>query len=267
MENNLKEFENESFDIIIQAGQSNAEGCGYGDTVCEYKPREDILYLTDKNPLGWEGEKFKCNPEPALNIEAAKERERQGKLGEFSLSFARKYLEEGCLQSDRKLLIIRAAEGGTSFSAGQWGMTDVLYLRMLKMIDAALALNKNNRIVGFLWHQGESDAVNGLNPAVYQQNLTKLFTSVRERYNLPQMPIITGGFCDEWESQNHAICKPITDAIQAVCAEIGYAVYVQTADLKSNNQQIADGDTIHFSRDALYILGERYFEAWEKVKD
>ena len=36
---------NKAYDIIIQAGQSNAEGCGRGDVTEEYIPDPDIVFL------------------------------------------------------------------------------------------------------------------------------------------------------------------------------------------------------------------------------
>ena len=40
--------------------------------------------------------------------------------------------------------------------------------------------------------------------------------------------------------------------------------YVETADLRSNNQKTGDGDTIHFCREDLQELGRRYFEAYRQ---
>ena len=43
---------NESgYDIIIQAGQSNAEGFGLGDTTETYEPSSNILHMYDKQDL------------------------------------------------------------------------------------------------------------------------------------------------------------------------------------------------------------------------
>ena len=70
-----------------------------------------------------------------------------------------KSIESGKLKPGRKLLIIRAAIGGTGFSDERWGMTDDLYLRMIEMIKTALELNSKNKLAAFLWHQGETDAI------------------------------------------------------------------------------------------------------------
>ena len=39
------DWKNEKFDIIIEGGQSNASGSGWGPVDEEYIPDEDILYL------------------------------------------------------------------------------------------------------------------------------------------------------------------------------------------------------------------------------
>ena len=52
----------------------------------------------------------------------------------------------------------------------------------------------------------------------------------------------------------------------AVCfTEMPFAAFVETADLLSNNQKTSNGDDIHFCRESLYILGRRYYEAFEKL--
>ena len=39
------DIKSEKFDIIIQGGQSNAEGCGKGAVAQEFVPSKNILYL------------------------------------------------------------------------------------------------------------------------------------------------------------------------------------------------------------------------------
>ena len=43
----MKNMCEEKFDIIIIAGQSNAEGFGVGPVECEYVPSDRILWLKD----------------------------------------------------------------------------------------------------------------------------------------------------------------------------------------------------------------------------
>jgi hypothetical protein len=69
---------------------------------------------------------------------------------------------------------------------------------------------------------------------------------------------------NEWKMKNLENCEPVVAAIRDVCKTVNGA-FVETSDLKSNNQEIGNGDDIHFSRNALDILGRRYFEAFEKI--
>ena len=53
--------------------------------------------------------------------------------------------------------------------------------------------------------------------------------------------------------------------IRAVAEEAGGA-YIETADLRSNNQKTGDGDEIHFCREDLQELGRRYFAAYTQLR-
>ena len=41
----LRDFSLEEFDIVIQAGQSNSEGCGVGEVTNPFIPDSDIFYM------------------------------------------------------------------------------------------------------------------------------------------------------------------------------------------------------------------------------
>lgn len=244
----LEDYKNDVFDVIIQGGQSNAEGCGAGPVQDEYVPRDDILYMNSD-----------------LTISIAEERIWDGnKINEFALNFSREYIKKGRLKTGRKVLILRAAVGGTGWADHRWGMTEDLYLKMMEMIKAAIELNPENRLVAFLWHQGETDT--GSAHDVHYNHLRELVESVRSTYNYPKLPFIAGDFVnDEWKKENLAGAEPVIAAIRDVCKDIGYAGFAETDDLHSNHQDIGNGDTIHFSREALNILGARYFEIFEKI--
>ena len=250
------------FDIIIQAGQSNAEGVGLGEVEKGYIPNDNVYYLTAEKYVEHTSErviiKFADKP---FNMKIAEERKSGNvAIGDFSLFFARKYIESGLLKGGRKLLIIRAGVGGTGFKKGNWGVNDLLYKKMIEMIDYALSLNKNNRVVAFLWHQGEHDAFEGNEPSVFEKQLFSMVTSVRESYG--NIPFIAGDFVHEWKQKNIEICDPIIEKIQKVINNIGNGAFVNTDDLLSNNEKISNGDDIHFCRESLLKLGERYCEEY-----
>ena len=243
----LEEFINEEFDIIIQAGQSNSEGCGQGETSSPFVPNEKILYMYGDFSISI-AEEHKWDKEP---------------IGNFSLSFATEYLANDKLQDGRKLLVLRTAVGGTGFCDKRWGIGNDLFIRMMEMTKAVLALNKKNKLVALLWHQGETDA--GGFRDVHYKNLTTLVNTVRSTFNFPCLPFVAGDFVNEWKTANLAACEPIIAAIKDTCTDIGNARFVETSELLSNNQQIGNGDTIHFSKEALDILGRKYFVAFCEI--
>lgn len=252
----LKDFTKETFDIIIQAGQSNAEGYGCGPVEKPYQPKDTVCYL-DKD----------------LTITKASERVRENEIyGNFALSFADRYLKDGRLKEGRKLLIVRSAVAGTGFFDHRWGMEDDLYLQMMEMIRTALSLNPNNRVVAFLWHQGETDALGRVSYDVHYNNLFKLFSSVRIEFNIPKIPFITGSFVPYWISKRAENCAPILEAIKTVCNGDRYSFFVETEGLLSNVEELKRptlgwSDDIHFSRKSLYELGNRYYDAFLKLTE
>lgn len=250
----LKDFTQEEFDIIIQAGQSNSEGYGLGDADQPYEPNDRVWYMNGDFTLSCAAERVAGN-----RIQST-----------FALSFAQEYLSHGLLKEGRKLLILRTAVGGTGFLDNHWKMTDDLYLRMMEMIRTALSLNEKNCLVGFLWHQGETDALLNASYEIHYNHLMRLLRSVRNEFAVPELPFIAGDFVQQWKHDNIGICTPVVNAIHDVCRDCGHGIFVETGGLKSNAQELYDDpqeaeDTIHFSRRATYSLGKRYFEAFVKV--
>ena len=250
----LKDFTKEKFDILIQAGQSNSEGYGFGPVDEPYQPSDRVWYLNADFTLSVAAERVAGN-----EIQS-----------NFSLPFAAEYVKNGCLAEDRKLLIIRAAAGGTGFLDGNWKPEDPLFLRMMDLTRTAMALNPDNRLVGLLWHQGETDAINHASYEVHYAHLSTLLRLVREEFFVPGLPFVAGDFVQHWKGDNAEICKPVVDAMRALCRDAGHAAFVETDGLLSNWQELHRNplgweDPIHFSRKSIYELGRRYFEAWRGI--
>lgn len=269
-------------DVIILAGQSNAQGHGLGECSDPYKPDERILVLQGKMPAYeliegktdlWYLEMEGCSEG---RVEVAK----IDGAGCFAHYFAREYVKNGLLKEGRKLLIVYAPVGGTGFVGKYWGIgkserisgfwteDGPLYQRMLSLTDEALRLNPENKIVGLLWHQGECDAwereAQGLGET-YADLLKKLIDGVKERYALQKLPVVCGEFVlDTW----YEACKEKSDivmrATENLMCEIGGG-FVKATGLLSNRQAVGNGDNIHFSHESLRVLGERYFEAYKKI--
>lgn len=251
----LYDFTKEEFDIVIQAGQSNSEGCGFGCTDEPYEPDGRVWYLNQDRTISLASERVAYN----------------GIQSNFSLSFAREYIRAERLAEGRKLLIVRSAVGGTGFLDNHWKLSDDLYIQMTDMVRTALSLNPSNRLVALLWHQGETDAICNATYEQHYGHLTDLIRDTRNNFGVPDLPFVAGDFVHHWRDIYAEICAPVLKAIRDVSADCGYGGFVETDGLESNSQNGVkhpfgwEDDSIHFSRDALYELGKRYFAEFEKI--
>ena len=124
----FKDFSKDLFDIIILAGQSNAEGWALGEVDRPYTPTSLVWCINNDSRVSGE-----------FTITVAKERVVKNEVvSNFGLTFAEEYIKNGRLAEERKVLIVNATVGNTGFVDGRWGMNDDLYLRMLDMIDTVL---------------------------------------------------------------------------------------------------------------------------------
>lgn len=250
----LHDFSKDAFDIFIQAGQSNSVGGGKGLTpyrfLEDWGEQKEIWYLNPDFTISTAGERVWGN-QP---------------IGDFSLSFARKYIQSGLLKPGRKILIVRGGEGGTGFSDGRWNPGDDLRVRLRDLVLTAKNLNDENRLMCFLWHQGETDAMAEADGETHYNNLLRLVEEVRALAEDQQLPFVTAGFVPEWEAENLGSTKEVAQAIRRVCDSAGCARFVEAQGLRSNFQAGADDcDHIHFCRDSLYELGERMFQAYTEL--
>ena len=252
----LRDFTKEKFDILIQAGQSNAEGAGLGSVENPYVPDGRVWQLNQNGTV----------------TPAAEEVWFNDVRSNYALPFAREYLREGMLAEGRCLLILRCGVGGTGFWNGCWTMEGDLYRQIMDMISTALSLNPENRLVALLWHQGEADAANGLSYERYYRYLSDFLNSVRATFDVPDLPFVAGDFVHDWKGDHAELCKPVVDALRAVCRDCGHGGFVETDGLLSNRQELDyhpmgwwEEDPIHFSRKAIYELGKRYFAEFVRI--
>jgi len=244
----LRDFSKETFDIIIQGGQSNSEGCGIGPVEAPFEQRSEILMMENDFTVMTAREKVWGN-------EA---------VGNFALSFSERYVKSGRLKDGRKVLILLAAVGGTGFCDRRWGLEDDLFIKMIDMIKTALALNPENRAAAFLWHQGETDTGNPIHD-IHYKNLFTLVEKVRLESGNKNLPFVAGDFVHDWSDENEESCMQIVSAIKKVCSDIGNAAFVETDGLQSNAQRTGNDDKIHFCREALNQLGHKYYDAFERI--
>lgn len=265
------------YDIIVVAGQSNAVGNGVGNDDYLFAPQgkiyelcgeynayisgtgEDAKIVVNRISTNYFVRLAKTNVGSAWNV-----------FENFALRFADKYRENN-LYKTRKVLIVQTAVSGTGFAKEHWGVEDVLYERMCNMVSYAMSLEGKNRVVAFLWHQGEHDVE--ANPSFsydqkkdfYYDKLNEMLTEFRREFG--QVPFVCAGFTDQFVQRNLTQTQAVYEAINEVVRRNKKTGFVSNVeDLLSNDEKEHNGDIYHFCKQAQTILGERYYEKWLSIK-
>lgn len=277
----VKDLKGKKLDIFLLFGQSNAEGQGLGNEELIPAIDEKMHTLVHKKPIFYKvkygpqdeiySSKFIC---PLINPLCVAPlnyfMDNTPRNGSFAGEFCRLYKEK-YLSKDREILVICSAVGGTGFADGKWLENGILTKKFLKMIDIALSLNKENRIICALFHQGERDSIGterlgDIRYNFYNNEICKLISNLRNRYSSSQIPFISGEFSNEWckteEGKESYIIEKCLHDLEKKLPLCGCA---SSEGLKSNNEEIGNGDNIHFSRKSCIELGKRYFAIYENL--
>lgn len=239
-------FRDYPYDIILVAGQSNAEGYGRGDEDFKFVPHAPIYGYTEK---------------VGIHLACDKKIRRRDFTASFSLYFGEEYFRAGLLEPGRKLMLLNAAVGGTGFSDHRWGIGEDLFERMIRLTREVLALNPENAIKAFLWHQGETDVYGGVDGASYAKLLGTLISETQNRLNIAHVPFIAGNMVPGWMQQNPGAYE-IAESTRKLMESLPLGGYAESDGLVANSAE----DNIHFSRKSCVELGRRYFQVYlEKI--
>ena len=195
----------------------------------------------------------------------------QEKFGEtqvvcdFSIPFVDEYMKSKYYDKSRKILVIKAGVGGTGFCKQEWGKDCFLYKRLCDMVEKALSFNEENRLVAFLWHQGECDVAWGKTGEWYGNEFVGFISEIRSKYGI--FPVLAGDFSKDWalDKDNVALTSTYTEMFKNLEQKIEKYGFVPSDNLESNARAIGNDDTIHFSRKGQLDFGKRYFEIYQKL--
>jgi len=163
------------YDVILVAGQSNAQGNGVAfDASLDISDPRVMQFASSGNYLN----QIVAAIDPLLMPSPPYQR-----IG-FAMTFARLYAAS--IVSNRKVLLVPYAVGGTGFTTGtapgDWTAGTpggALYEAAIAQANKAVLSGANNRFVGALWLQGEADAA--LTLAQYAAKIDALIAGFRSR--------------------------------------------------------------------------------------
>ncbi|MBL0727225.1 sialate O-acetylesterase [Piscinibacter sp. HJYY11] len=269
------------YDIFLLAGQSNMAGRGLVTAPIDADGTPDPAIRMWSHDT----QSIVEAKDPLLHPERGSKPTGVGP----GMSFAKAYLAWRRANGfpNRKVLLVGAAWGGTSFvqqrsgSNGlRWLVTDNpalggdLYRGAVARATAAIAearrLDTTSAIRGILWHQGESDIVNG-GAAEYAQRHDELMRAFRSEIpGAAEVPIVVGEMtpCFLWEPcrdssitvVGQAERTPVLSYLHGIAATLPRSAWVSSAGLSDNGA----GDRVHFNTASQRELGRRFFSRfWE----
>ena len=171
------------------------------------------------------------------------------------ISLAGSFADAWCRQNQDDVIgLIPCAEGGSVLD--EWAVDEVLFRHAVTEAEFAM---QSSDLAGILWHQGESDSVNG-NYKVYYNKLLLIIETLRKELNAPDIPIIIGGLGDflgkEGFGKNCTEYEYINQELQRFAFEQDNCYFVTATGLTSNH------DGIHFNAISQRKFGIRYFDAF-----
>lgn len=175
------------------------------------------------------------------------------------ISLAGSFADAWCSENKEDIIgLIPCAEGGSSLD--EWAIDKALFRHAIN--EAKFAM-ESSELTGILWHQGESDSING-NYKVYYKKLLLIIDTLRKELNAPNIPIIIGGLGDFLGKKGFGkSCTEynfINQELKKFAFEQNNCYFVTASGLTSNP------DGIHIDAISQRKFGVRYFEAFYNRK-
>ena len=155
------------------------------------------------------------------------------------------------LFSSRNILLVPAAQGGTSFVANNWNPGNTLYNAALARLSAARSVSSggDNNLKAVLWLQGESDADSGQPAAdLYLTKIQAMYDAMVANASgmTSSTPFIVGSI-----KPDKPRAGTINTALQQFATNNAAVKYVDLTDL-------AWFDSDHYTNASLATAGQRY---------
>lgn len=242
----------QQYDVYLCIGQSNMAGRGKM-LPRDKEPIEGVFLLgPDDTPVPATGN---------ANIYSTIRKNARMQGYNLSIPFASKMYA----QTGRPVLLVVNARGGTMLD--QWvkdapcytfnnregddpekvgGQIPQFYAEAVRRAKAAM---KYGTLKGILWHQGEGDRSQALRDT-YIERIEKMVSDLRSDLGVGEEVRFVLG-----DTYHYGIGAPVNPTL----SQIGY--FVPNSFWASADGCAANPDNLHFSREGLVLLGERYAEA------
>lgn len=236
--------------VFLLAGQSNMVGrptfdggTGYPSGTLQYPKATGYPTYTDTTTIA---------ASPPLGHWDA----QAGDMG-LALQFTIDYVSD----TGATVVLIPAADGGTSFVGNHWNPGDAQYDHAIDATNALMAANTDWIFKGILWHQGENDSLSFSNETDYSTAFYKMIQKMRIDINdaNQETPFILGELL-----VGGTATDPAGTGNSAVIDNTTTYNYF-TAKVSSTG--LSGMDSVHFNAAALRTFGTRYNTAFSGLSN
>lgn len=248
--------EEADIDIVLLAGQSNMLGQTDWDNGANFPPG---TYQWGRN-LGYNNqiipatfEETRPNGSQVFTLHHPQQNyQGEATTPNIALEFARSY---GAAHPTRRILFVPAAFGATSFIRNHWNPGDGAYTDAVTRANAAIAAAPSARFLGILWHQGESDIIDGNTASGYETALYTMIAAMRADITAADSttPFVLGQMVPDFHVGN-AFREEFAAVIATADQNLPGTATASSAGLTSP-------DALHFDAASYRVLGQRYAAA------
>lgn len=257
-----------SVHVVLLGGQSNMAGAGNYDALSDlYKAR--IRAVSSRVLLSQNGE-------PAAPLAPLSSSYQLKKRG-FSNCFGPEMFMALTLAEknpEQEYLFIKTSQGGTALY-GAWNpewsaekaaavetqdfkKTLKLYSNHLAAIRENLARldaqDKEYKIMGMAWMQGENDAAKEISASSYEANLTKLINGYRTELNVPDLPFVCGQINSNYGDYPDGPDR-VRQAFMTVAGRVDHVAVIRTKPQPPWTDFPKHEDQVHYNAEGQKRLG------------
>jgi len=215
-------------DIFLLIGQSNMSGRGHL-TPADRTPHPRVFMLNQE--LAWVPAIDPMHFDKPASVGAG-----------LGLTFGRVVADA---RPHATIGLVPAAFGGSALD--EWQPGQLHYVEAVKRAREAM---KRGRLVGILWHQGESD-VDPAKTATYAVRFQKMIAQLRADLDASDVPLVVGEL-GRFRPQNTGM----NAVLAALPKTVPHCAFVSAEGL------VDRGDKLHFDTPSLHEFGRRYAAAW-----
>lgn len=143
------------------------------------------------------------------------------------------------------------------FGVSPWRFgPELSFGRMMTPESQGLRASGRVEIAGFLWLQGETDAINEQDAAAYHDNFLRFVHAIRRDFGVSDLPIVAGLIQD----RSGLYAETVRQGTMQVAREVAMMATIETNDI-----EVHADDPVHYNTAGVLEVGDRLAKALQAL--